>query len=445
MGSCSGVTSFTGGPIQIVGTLPPPGSPGAAPVFLPFAAVHYPMVGSPDSQLQTALNEAHASVVAANEFGSNSHVAFSLILLATDGNHKYAGIFDNEMHFSASLVKVAAMYSAHELLAAARRLAKKKGFADAQAFFAALSSTFNPLISATAVPAVRNLVVDSTKMGPAPKYDLIFAVTNLGAANEPDVEFSTQFQADLLSMIGHGTNDGASRCIRKLSYSYINAALIKGGFFNPSTPNGIWLAADYLGDKNKPEFNDATHIPYVRIDCLNDCITSNGVTDCKVGQIATTRLMCNLFALIELGKVPSGDTKFVTNPEGRSVPDTNLKMQTLLNEPKPIIPGSGGLRDIPWVDASRMLHVAPQFNVIRDKIGVAGLKRGPLVHSEGLVVRWINRLNSRGVDVDAPRLAARNISNKIVVCWQNLVGPPPAHDFDGIARIINQTFSRFIQ
>ena len=241
-------------------------------------------------------------------------------------------------------------------------------------------------------------------------------------------------------MIALGTNEGASRCVRKLSYAYINAALIKGGFFDPepappngTPPNGIWLAADYLGDKNKPKTNDAAHIPYVRIDCVNDCAMVSGIQDCGVGQISTTRRMSNLFALIELGLVPNADTKMVMDAvSGLPVPDGCVKMRTLLVEPKP------GRADVSWVDGGnnprRLISVVPKFDVRFDKVGLADLKRGGEVRSEGLIVEWKGQ---------RARLDALNFTGKLAISWQNLVGVPPSL-FDGIAQTINDTFTAYM-
>jgi hypothetical protein len=435
MGSSSPPTRFSGGPIEIVGTVDPPGTGSAVQPDLPFSPMHYPTVSTLDTLLQEKLDAALDAQKAAGRFGANSDVAFSLIVISKTGDHKYAGRSDDKMHFSASLVKVAALYAAHELLAAARRLARRKGFADAAAFLAALTSTFDSQITAAAVSAVRNLVTDPALMGPVPKYDLIFSVTNTGIANEPDVEFTADFENDLHSMIALGTNEGASRCIRKLSYAYINAALIHGGFFNPDvTPqNGIWLAADYLGDKNLPKTADAKHIPYVRIDSDNDCGLLNGIQTCGVGQISTTRRMSNLFALIELGRVPNADTKMAVDPNsGVSVPDACMKMRALLAEPKP------GRADVPWVDPGnnprRLISVVPKFDVRHDKIGLGDLKRGGEVRSEGLIVEWKGQ---------RARLDALNFTGKLAISWQNLVGVPPTR-FDGIAQTINDTFTSYM-
>jgi len=424
--------------------VPPPKAPSPADKQLPYAAVKYPTLATPDSKFQAALDAALAAQITAGRFGPDSHVAISMIALTDNGTHKYAGKFDEEMHFSASLVKVAAMYAAHELLAAARRLARRKGFANPAAFIAALSSEFDPQIAAKVLPVIKNTVIDPALMLHLPRYSAIFAVTVAGTADVPAVEFSATFADDLLSMIGHGTNEGAARVVRKLSYDYINAALMAGGFFDPatsSTPqNGIWLAADYLGDKNKPAFNDNTHIPYVRIDCINDCFTKNGVTDCTVGQISTTRRMANLFALIELGKCPADDPVKVLDPFlNRDVPESGFNMKLLLAEPKPDIPGtSPPKRDRPWVEQSRLLAVTARFTITRCKIGFADLKRGPNVFSEGLMVDWVRQPG------DDALLNRRHLTGEIAVSWQNLVGPPPAHKWDGIARVINDAFANYI-
>jgi hypothetical protein len=412
-----------------VGTLEPPKADAS---LEPFAPAEYSMVAT-DGALQVALGNALDAQVTAGRFGANSHVAFSIIVLAKDQSHRYAGRFDDEMHFSASLVKVAAMYAAHELLAAARRLARLKNFADPAAFYAALASTFDAQIIALTAPEIRNVGADPALMGLAPNYDQIFAATNTGLGNEPDVEFSEVFGRALISMIARGTNEGASVCIRKLSYAYINVALTKGGFFDAARARGIWLGGDYLGDKNEPKHNDARHIPYARLPSENDCITIGGVQDCDVGQISTTRLMSNLFALIELGQAPSADPKMVLETStGQMLPDGSLKMRALLAEPKP------GRADVPWVDPGpsprRLVSAVPRFVVRRDKIGLEGLKRGPSVRSEGLIVEW---------KTDRRLLDELNLTGKLAISWQNLVGVP-ATGFDGIVNVINDTFTAYL-
>ena len=93
--------------------VPPPKAPSPADKQLPYAAVKYPTLATPDSKFQAALDAALAAQITAGRFGPDSHVAISMIALTDNGTHKYADKFDEEMHFSASLVKVAAMYAAH--------------------------------------------------------------------------------------------------------------------------------------------------------------------------------------------------------------------------------------------------------------------------------------------------------------------------------------------
>ncbi len=277
--------------------IPPPAPPKPADKVSPFAAIAYPLV-STDVKFQAALQAAHDAQKAAGLFGPNSAIAISMIALATNGNHKYAGLLDDRKHFSASLLKVAAMYCAHELLAAARRLAQRKNFADANSFIAACSMEFDAQIAAKAPAIVKAVVIDpatTPPMGHAPRYADLFQVDNASFGQAPTLSFLPTFQADLESMIEHGTNEGASHVIRKLSYDYINAALLAGGFFFPAKNTkpewGIWLAGDYVGDHNKPQYANKNHVPYARIDCENDCFTRSGVKDCADAQISATKLM----------------------------------------------------------------------------------------------------------------------------------------------------------
>ncbi|PYJ73625.1 MAG: hypothetical protein DME75_01035, partial [Verrucomicrobia bacterium] len=175
-----------------------PKSPPKGPL-LPFRATEYEVVGTPDAILQTGLDQAVAHARTLGELGSNPRVAFSVILLANNDNHKSAEFLGNEMFFSASVLKVAAMYAAHELRFAVRNFAaekKKAGktFPDAPAFFAALVSEFDPLIKAAALPQVLAKAEEMAASPGAqdirstPAYEEIFQVTGLSSANI-DVEF----------------------------------------------------------------------------------------------------------------------------------------------------------------------------------------------------------------------------------------------------------------
>src|SRR5262249_6572069 len=101
-----------------------------------------------------------------------------------------AGIHDEEMHFSASLLKVAAMYSAYALRDEARALAASPpvgGFANATAFFTALSQKFK---STDALQSIQDAGV-----GLKPRYAEILTVTGFGGTL--NVEFHTDFMKPL--------------------------------------------------------------------------------------------------------------------------------------------------------------------------------------------------------------------------------------------------------
>jgi hypothetical protein len=47
-------------------------------------------------------------------------------------------------------------------------------------------------------------------------------------------------------MLRWSNNEAASKCIRALSYPYINGVLSAAGFFDRSSKVGLWLSGDYL-------------------------------------------------------------------------------------------------------------------------------------------------------------------------------------------------------
>jgi hypothetical protein len=47
-------------------------------------------------------------------------------------------------------------------------------------------------------------------------------------------------------MLRWSNNEAASKCIRALSYPYINGMLGAAGFFNKTSKVGLWLSGDYL-------------------------------------------------------------------------------------------------------------------------------------------------------------------------------------------------------
>jgi hypothetical protein len=337
-------------------------------------------------------------------------VAISLQpLLASAVSPYYAGIFDDDTDFSASLVKIAALFAAGRMLTAAK--VAVKAAPNIPAFFTSLNSALKTEIDTHADAQIRAKVFPpGSPVGLYPKTTQILLPTGVGTA-AATVTFTNVFSANQIDMIVNSGDSTAAGLIDMLGYGYISAALVEGKFFDPTngTGVGIWLAGDYANSNT-----------YIRIPCINDHPDA---------QLATTRQVCRMFALIRLNLLPDIDT------------ETNTLMRNLLNEPKP-----GGTT--PWLDPSRV-HVGPQFSIVMDKIGFAGLgsSNNPNVYSEGLVIKWndtsqVDGFNSK-IDLGNAN-PSTHLSGEIAVCWQNLLKESLPTGFDGIVEVINNSVSDFL-
>lgn len=400
----------------------------------------------PAHSLQEYLDKAYAEALAAHKLGAqpandsaaNLHVPVSMFAhVRTGSGHFYAGKHDDEMHFSASLLKVAAMFAAYSLLAEAKALAAGGGaFADETAFFAALGAQFK---STDAVPAIQ-----SAGVGLKPRYKDVLKVTGFGGGaltvdftpsffvpldvdrplfkhyqdvkkHEVDAGHITDEQENpatlaelakvshMYKMIVPSNNVSAGECIRRLGYAYINVKLINAGFWDTAStpPKGIWLAADFVGG------------PRVEIDSVNDG---------KSAQATTSRQMARFFSQIDLGKLID--------------PANSAEMKKLLREAATV--------DAPWI--SRFGIKLYKFAGV--KVGLANLKpntnpKGPDVYSEGVLLKW----KSSGPEArpgDAGKLTHFNLNGEIAVCWQNLRKSAYTTGVAGIADMIEKAFSNFL-
>jgi hypothetical protein len=331
----------------------------------------------------------------------STHVAFSLWpLLANGPSPYYAGVFDNENHFSASTVKAAALFAAGQFLAEAKATAAN--FSTVSSFLAGFNSQLQAEINANADHRIL-----SANIGLQPQTSTVLKLTGF-----PSIAFANGFNTSLTQMITVSSDADAAVCIHALGYGYISAALRQEGFFDPNTGagTGIWLAADYK------QIWDA-----VRIPCENDHPDA---------EITTTRQMCRLFAMIELNWLPDND------------PDTNALMRDLL--------GQAGS----WL---QYVTVHPLYSKVLAKVGYAGLgtnEAGPNVYSEGLIIKWENpdkpdQVASFNKIIDPTNAnPATHLTGEIAVCWQNLLaelipGASPLM-FDPIVKVINNSISDFL-
>jgi hypothetical protein len=404
-----------------------------------------------DIPLQTYFNRAYKDALLKHQLGDQPaddstaklHVPMTLIAYDKSGLqvHSRAGIYQDEMHFSASLLKAGVMYAAYKLLKEAEDLAKSPpagGFSNQNAFFAALQKQFN---SSDAVPEITKVGADA---GLVPRYADILKVDGFGG--ELNVTFVPEFfrsvpedrdlyakyvqirhdqglkknvespesraalarVSHMYKMIVWSNNTSAGECIRRLGYAYINVKLMGEGLFDKEHTKGIWIGGDYVGVA-----------PRIEVDSVNDD---------KVATATTTKHMAELFSLIKLEKLPHSD-----------------KMQLLISEAQQSEPS--------------FISRAPGrlFAVGGVKIGVANIKPntkplGPDVSSEGIIFEWKTRPGEK-----LPK--DRNLNGIFAACWQNVRGDAiaadkPAHnvrtiadtetEWDGVAEVIQNTIKNFI-
>lgn len=346
---------------------------------------------APVRPLQAYLDKYYKAALVAKKLGAQPaddsvaalHVPVAMLAhVATASGHHFAGVHADEMHFSASLVKVAAMFAAFTLRAEARKLAP--GFTSAPAFLTALAGQFN---SAAADLRIRNA---GPTVGLTPQYTQILKVTN---GSPVAVEFSDNFGQHLKAMIEDSSDPSSVQCIRRLGYAYINVALVNGGYFDTPTTNGIWLCGDY-GNGTRVEIQS--------------------VNDQDAAQVVSARAITKLFFDIVRNKAV----------DATADPTAHADMRRLLAN-----------ANLSWLPASGRL-----FTFKGRKVGVANLKpnqppMGPDVYSEGLRLKW------KG---DASKLATLGLTGEISVCWQNLRVSAFDDGVVAIAEMIEKSFSDFI-
>jgi hypothetical protein len=252
---------------------------------------------------------------------------------------QHAGLHAGQTHYSASLLKVAAMYAAHEL-----RAVNTLG-ADASSgpeLFAACHQTFDEEI-AIAVPRINEEGIARGLR--VPSYEKLFTAVPL-ADGGVAVEFSSTFQTALVAAIVRSDNAAAATCVKALGYSWINGALAAGGYFVDESRDGVWLAGTFLGDQ-----------PYVRIDSMNDG---------PVAQATTTFDLANMYAHMLAGSLVD--------------PASCAQMLTLLRN------AQAGV-DPSFLDGVRRPNTgSTSLLPTHTKIGVGPLKSGAVVASEGTFV-----------------------------------------------------------
>jgi hypothetical protein len=283
----------------------------------------------PDSILQSAFDNAMAT-------SGNPPTAAPVIIvdMNPDGSRGFAGQLGTEVHYSASLLKVAAMYTAFELRKAANDLLAELQPGPA-ALFATLRDNFDPVIRDNRVPQLAALA-DSFLL---PRYEEVFEFDPASGT----VNFSLGFFTNLSGAIVDGNNASAGKTIHGLGFGYLTKAVADAGFFDPASANGIWLCGDF-----------GNGFPPQRIACVNDT---------PVAQATSVREMARLYTLL-----------FDRALIGEASDEAMLK---LLQEA--ILP--------PRLHLLLNRTIDVQYVTLHSKIGLGPLNNGTTVASEGAIIR----------------------------------------------------------
>jgi hypothetical protein len=291
--------------------------------------------------------------------------AVAIVALKSDGTRPMAAFRPDEMHFSASFVKIAAMYGAFELLRTMNQLSQEYGKAPKTAFLNAAAAHFRPLIreAVKKIPPLKGLSEAHMFPGFSINYD---------ATPDPNgvlgLTFNSEYDNSLLQMISLSDDTESARCVHRLGYGYLNGALTSAGFFD-GKKSGIWLAGDYA--PREVSESVVEHWPYFRIDSVNDK---------GVAQALTVSKAVKLITLI-------ADRK-LAGPEGS---DGMLKLMK-------------AAADVPEVYITRTPGLS--FKVTHNKLGYADRKVGDWVYSEGSIIE-------------------HDHGDKFVVVWQNFYPDDP--------------------
>lgn len=345
-----------------------------------------PLKPTRETKLQQALDNAR-NALAQPLRGRIEKVAITLVDLSV-APAAWAGQHDDDFDFSGSLLKVAAVYAALELRAAARRLARATGITAKPALVSRLKTEFDPQIKAALPKALRNhpkLVARGPTAGQAallPDYEKVLTVTGAGKVDLED-ELNKRLKH---LFVDQNQNSDATYAVHLLGYGYIGAALTAAGFFDDTAGKGIWLAGDY---------SFGLGFPPVKIPCANDGTTAQGTT---------TRQLARLLALLfrkELFDDPADAQEKVAS--------SGKMLDFMANA------GS-------WFDTTWTQNATAPFRMTQAKVGEGSGQTG-MLFSEGGIFHVL-------------------ASNKdFAIVWQNMTG---AQDIPALAGLVKETVETYL-
>jgi hypothetical protein len=228
-----------------------------------------PNLLAPDADLQTAFDNAIAS--AANP---PRNAPIVIVAINDEPPHGFAGQRLAEVHYSASLLKVVAMYTAFELRKAANDLLLAAPPAPSDVF-ATLKTAFNDVIDLNRVAQLSGVNLTGFLL---PRWEEIFQVD----AATSTVNFSAAFSGHLFDAIAKGDNAAAGKVVHSLGFGYLTKATAEAGFFDPSaasapaTADGMWLCGDF-----------GFGFPPQRIPCVNDTPVAQATSVMQMARLFT--------------------------------------------------------------------------------------------------------------------------------------------------------------
>jgi hypothetical protein len=150
----------------------------------------------------------------------------------------YAGVNEDKMYFSASLLKSVMLYASFELVAQVNALAPTITAPTARKFFDAVEREFNTTIERS-VRRIKPGAWRSTAFREA------LTAQSVGT-NQWRVRLSDVHDRELRDIfINQRQNITPRNTMHRLGYSFVNRALETAGFLDTDTDTGLWMATDY--------------------------------------------------------------------------------------------------------------------------------------------------------------------------------------------------------
>lgn len=352
-----------------------------------------PELLDPDPGLQQAFDAAMSS------FGGGlDSTPIIIAALNQTEPHDFAGQLGEQVHYSASLLKTAAMWVAFELRRAVNDFVATFGPPRDQTL-AIVGSTFDTLIKEDRVAQLAGVSLDGFLL---PRWSEVFQLQPDGTVN-----FTQHFAEQLFDAIVAGKNSAAGSVVHGLGFGYLTRATASAGFFDedaaaePQTADGMWLCGDF-----------GHGFPPQRVPCVNDT---------PVAQATSALQMARLFAFLASSPGAGGAPGVGTGAD--EAPDTDNT---------PLVDPASDLAMLVYLfRAAERRHVFlshdpdVQFITFQSKNGLGPVNNGTTVASEAAIIK------------------EPTSGRRFVAVFQNRVFPDDAATLP-ISQVVDTTIANFL-